>query len=102
MIGFNRNIVECKVTSLFRARPIDRVLIETLWNVKVINVADRSRADISFNRNIVECKEEVLAGKWGNGDGFNRNIVECKASSTYVESNYRLSFNRNIVECKGL
>ena len=53
--GINRNIVECK-DKYQRINPImSHVLIETLWNVKLLfyGTANCSK---SINRNIVECK----------------------------------------------
>ena len=53
--GINRNIVECKVISASLLLKITRVLIETLWNVKIINGV-KNLFGIRINRNIVECK----------------------------------------------
>ena len=53
----NRNIVECKVLRSLERRSVLRVLIETLWNVKISEFADSGGAINSINRNIVECKE---------------------------------------------
>ena len=57
---------------------VDEVLIETLWNVKVIE----TRTTI------------------GTGTGFNRNIVECKGADELFWTFFSRCFNRNIVECK--
>ena len=58
-IGFNRNIVECKV---------DKKRSMGLQNV-------------SFNRNIVECKVLCHSFFCYFSPGFNRNIVECKGAA---------------------
>ena len=60
---------------------IDKVildLIETLWNVKVLQTRINHDVGGRFNRDIVECK---AAGKDAGAEtpgGFNRDIVECK------------------------
>ena len=56
-LRFNRNIVECKVMSHFKMSKINKVLIETLWNVKRIASMIGSATPEGFNRNIVECKD---------------------------------------------
>ena len=58
--GFNRDIVECKVKSYQEnGYFLSSDLIETLWNVKYIDM--RSKSTISrFNRDIVECKVPLL------------------------------------------
>ena len=61
-MGINRNIVECKEKFL---KPIIlqiRVLIETLWNVKVVNLTVYNLFSSRINRNIVECK--VVVREW--------------------------------------
>ena len=54
--SFNRNIVECKVPMMLLELLVDAVLIETLWNVKLVSSLYLSRKQSGFNRNIVECK----------------------------------------------
>ena len=54
--GINRNIVECK--AVFGNGQVFAyiVLIETLWNVKLINWIIANVVP-GINRNIVECKD---------------------------------------------
>ena len=79
--------------------PIE-VLIETLWNVKLRISFFRLEAGVSFNRNIVECKEFCKICFCPGILGFNRNIVECKVPTEDYTAVTNQSFNRNIVECK--
>ena len=76
------------------------VLIETLWNVKSLQIKNRIIGKDSINRNIVECKENKRNGSVLRGIGINRNIVECKDSSFSTRKRSVCSINRNIVECK--
>ena len=76
--GINRNIVECKENCAKAEMPaLRKVLIETLWNVKIEFVSE-------------------------NFDDFciNRNIVECKGRHYHILGRIILCINRNIVECK--
>ena len=52
----NRNIVECKDGYKFFNINAVNVLIETLWNVKIISLKPFSIIFPRINRNIVECK----------------------------------------------
>ena len=54
------------------------VLIETLWNVKIIVHIALLKLVICINRNIVECKDIEYVFEGGRGGCINRNIVECK------------------------
>ena len=74
----NRNIVECKVRKSFCEHLTHVVLIETLWNVKVIFITIIVSLDDCINRNIVECKESDRFGHKISSYRINRNIVECK------------------------
>ena len=56
MIGFNRDIVECKELSSRICMYSVRDLIETLWNVKSTYVLIFLYPACGFNRDIVECK----------------------------------------------
>ena len=57
--GINRNIVECKEMSVYGSSfCAEAVLIETLWNVKTIDVFNLLEEAFRINRNIVECKEK--------------------------------------------
>ena len=62
----------------YNALMSDRVLIETLWNVKM--------------------NLQLFAE--GDGAGINRNIVECKDGQIKIGNVTLASINRNIVECK--
>ena len=75
---FNRNIVECKVLKHMCLIHSVLVLIETLWNVKDINISTINALVACFNRNIVECKGAMDPKWWFTEESFNRNIVECK------------------------
>ena len=75
------------------------VLIETLWNVKLIDYQDIAEAT-RINRNIVECKGLPEEDLMYLGSCINRNIVECKVDRLKLASDISLSINRNIVECK--
>ena len=76
--SINRNIVECKDDCFFCLSPFFKVLIETLWNVKIAPASAASPALDSINRNIVECKAFYLWQKETEAHSINRNIVECK------------------------
>ena len=54
--SINRNILECKGVLSISRLPINAVLIETYWNVKVLS-AGGSGAQTGINRNILECKD---------------------------------------------
>ena len=55
-----------------------RVLIETLWNVKMEQYLLSRMEKGCINRNIVECKGEKYTIISPSQYGINRNIVECK------------------------
>ena len=67
-----------KLSSPPRYSVIVLVLIETLWNVK--NIANKSghRGIPRINRNIVECKVYYVSVFRDPAHSINRNIVECK------------------------
>ena len=56
VLGFNRDIVECKDKSKGGTTYNRYDLIETLWNVKMSTIKLFSNAKSGFNRDIVECK----------------------------------------------
>ncbi len=58
-ISINRNIMECKVKILLSYHKRTGVLIETLWNVKLLIVIKQEHSVSRINRNIMECKEEI-------------------------------------------
>ena len=97
--GINRNIVECKVFCKIIQKPWKKVLIETLWNVKIMNFKNKSMLS-SINRNIVECKEIYRSRGTESKNCINRNIVECKDSWMRMKKQCERRINRNIVECK--
>ena len=96
-------------------------LIETLWNVNIIEKGFVKLVGMRINRNIVECKcdgaieeakpkRELIETLW-NVNFFvknatfatlriNRNIVECKLKIIGILFKPILRINRNIVECK--
>ena len=101
-----------------------RVLIETSWNVKLINWIIANLLPVGINRNIVECKVNsqstnciaiyvLIETSWNvkqetldiigrRHTGINRNIVECKDYWVDRETGSSECINRNIVECKVL
>ena len=56
-ICINRNIVECKDGRNPGKKDDADVLIETLWNVKMVNIEILTFCRHGINRNIVECKD---------------------------------------------
>ena len=56
------------------------VLIETLWNVKDILKFYNDKDVVRINRNIVECKADKFLSLCSQS-GINRNIVECKVQT---------------------
>ena len=75
------------------------VLIETLWNVKLIQNSG-FRLPPGINRNIVECKDRKDQVQAQTSVSINRNIVECKDVSRWEIYAVQVGINRNIVECK--
>ena len=67
-ISINRNIVECKDSEKNFIRHSRRVLIETLWNVKLQDKAEPCGQDGRINRNIVECKGDISVKKMYSND----------------------------------
>ena len=55
-LRINKNIVECKALKLAKDMIELRVLIETLWNVKLDISFEVFFQVVRINRNIVECK----------------------------------------------
>ena len=98
--GINRNILECKVTSLNGDGVVVGVLIETYWNVKFASTENQMQQPNSINRNILECKGVCVWFGCGAGCGINRNILECKVRLREIVSTRRSGINRNILECK--
>ena len=69
-----------KVLCVSCKQRIWRVLIETLWNVKNYTATELTKGTYRINRNIVECKVLHCGQKnWFCHIRINRNIVECKA-----------------------
>ena len=58
--GINRNILECKDRDGQKIYTTDVVLIETYWNVKIINRENVITDEQRINRNILECKERYI------------------------------------------
>ena len=75
--GINRNIMECKEEKGQKCLKMLIVLIETLWNVKIVFLSVFTSI-VSINRNIMECKEELSDKIKYDLPGINRNIMECK------------------------
>ena len=92
--------MECKdVLALYDSSMGLSVLIETSWNVKLLQTLRKLLCGSCINRNIVECKESKLP----SAEKFESVLIE---TSWNVKKNYSLSavnvpgINRNIVECK--
>ena len=116
--------MECKAChSLSLCISSFRVLIETLWNVKLSYIPLTRIPGLGINRNIVECKAGYRAIQhscflvlietlWNvkscpvsyskRQPRINRNIVECKVDILCLIFFFRVRINRNIVECKGI
>ena len=54
--SFNRYMVECECAQTMGTDYYPAVLIDTWWNVNVLNLTDVTNADKSFNRYMVECE----------------------------------------------
>ncbi len=54
--SFNRYMVECEFAQTMGTDYYPAVLIDTWWNVNVLNLTDVTNADKSFNRYMVECE----------------------------------------------
>ena len=78
------------------------VLIETYWNVKIVEYPNNFERISGINRNILECKEKRRGVCVTHTGGINRNILECKVRLREIVSTRRSGINRNILECKGL
>ena len=81
------------------------VLIETLWNVKIVADVNLTCIVRCINRNIVECKVKSCACKFSMFSSINRNIVECKVrcnrcayfpSSVLIETLWNVKLTRRI------
>ena len=71
--------MECKDRDGQKIYTTDVVLIETYWNVKIINRENVITDEQRINRNILECKVCILPDLTIYGtDCINRNILECK------------------------
>ena len=71
--------MECKDDDAHLPPDGDVDLIETSWNVKLMEDVPVYETR-GFNRNIVECKVQQERNLKRPQNRFNRNIVECKAS----------------------
>ena len=70
--------MECKEVSLLTPFKVVEVLIETLWNVKLIEASAKSVPVPGINRNIMECKDYNTIKGVEDKHRINRNIMECK------------------------
>ena len=77
-LSINRNIMECKVVTIRTTAGEKRVLIETLWNVKIEIACPTAKRFPCINRNIMECKARYLTEELLLVLRINRNIMECK------------------------
>ena len=55
-------MVECEFAQTMGTDYYPAVLIDTWWNVNVLNLTDVTNADKSFNRYMVECEYTVNSG----------------------------------------
>ena len=78
--------MECKAVIHLQYMRSQKVLIETLWNVKGSYAAYERYEVFRINRNIVECKDSIRVLKYNPFDCINRNIVECKEESREIHS----------------
>ena len=96
--SINRNIMECKDGYATFGDPVEFVLIETLWNVKIANAPPIS-TPICINRNIMECKEQTEAPLNGLGTVLIETLWNVKKRGHLIFLAI-LCINRNIMECK--
>ena len=74
----NRNILECKVSTIWRCSRTSHVLIETYWNVKYVKrlgTRDGKQVLIETYWNV---KEDPPDHRRTGRHRINRNILECK------------------------
>ena len=79
-------MVECEFAQTMGTDYYPAVLIDTWWNVNVLNLTDVTNADKSFNRYMVECESYtlVLIDTWWNVnwekdlfvDGFAKVLID--------------------------
>ena len=67
------------VVTISSASFLDPVLIETLWNVNLMEEEISDQLYEGINRNIVECKSLQSCRSFQSDHSINRNIVECKS-----------------------
>ena len=77
LLRINRNIMECKGFQSEQDRCQIFVLIETLWNVKLVPTILKILCPC-INRNIMECKGRSILQNMRLQARINRNIMECK------------------------
>ena len=54
--SFNRYMVECEYVIIDEMEFADGVLIDTWWNVNLLDLRTLPEAEIRFNRYMVECE----------------------------------------------
>ena len=77
-----------------------RELIDTLWNVNVLNLSTVFVVAAGINRYIMECKYIPAKTVIATPVGINRYIMECKSALCHTDSSAMLRINRYIMECK--
>ena len=82
MSRINRNIVECKDAKVTMTDWSKPVLIETLWNVKIIKFLMRFKWFRVLIETLWNVKEAGRGSKSPRRCSINRNIVECKVEKT--------------------
>ena len=71
-------MVECEYDFNGLAKGVDRVLIDTWWNVNYMNIRSETGQYPGFNRYMVECEYVILDVLVIGEKRFNRYMVECE------------------------
>ena len=97
--GINRNILECKVTSLEPSFTLDFRINRNILECKVYGICQELPGKQRINRNILECKDRSEAGRRKHNSVLIETYWNVKFRS-YARLPYRPCINRNILECK--
>ena len=98
--SFNRYMVECEfINGLYRCL-VNKVLIDTWWNVNEEFTNYLKEAGFSFNRYMVECEYKRIRLFNYRLYCFNRYMVECEFIEDEIDRSRDLCFNRYVVECE--
>ena len=78
-----------------------------MWNVKIVDLWNKSGVNVCINRNIVECKGISKLPQMKRSICINRNIVECKVyrsrnqspfSSVLIETLWNVKIENIVTE----